>query len=279
MQAKKRLVKVLKVTFLIFGIVLSVWWLAGSDLFTGYKLQKTFGSAHFEIMNDHDEMINVIKDFISSGKLDSSPKTLINVDYHADMHSNNRHLDENYVDVGNWINVLVSEGVVDEIYWILPDETWAEEGRRDWYWEQDTAAGRTYFKAGAADQIFYLDPVSGRLFFDTPENVGLMKKVEFHKRTLSNLPNFTGGKQVMLTIDADFFDNGDMILPQSQTKKQLDKKFRAFLDRIISIGVRPVLVTCARSIDFTSKKYTAELEMFFGLIKYSTKTKQDYMSE
>ena len=230
-------------------------------------LKKIFKGSTVAIIENHQDILNAVKDLNESGLLGSAPKTLVNIDYHADLRRNNDHLEKTLIDEGNWINALVSNGTVDEIYWVLPDESKTDPAQKAWYWEQDPATGRTYFKSGPPEQTFFVDLESGKIYFDPVPEKRNLAPVSFHKLVLSELPKFSGNKEIILSLDADFFDPLDHLAKKDQTEKTLSKKLTGFANALVSAKIKPVLTGCSRSIEYTTKTHTLQLDGFFQKIK------------
>jgi len=84
------------------------------------QLKNIFRKSYFDLVADHNQLLDVLSTLMEEKKIGSSPKTLIQVDYHSDMYRDNMHLESGYESVGNWVNVLISKGTIDEIYWVSP---------------------------------------------------------------------------------------------------------------------------------------------------------------
>lgn len=269
-----------------FGETKFYWELTKPEPFYTKYMKAVFDKAYFDVFNDHNQILDLYDMLITSKKLDDSPKILVLVDTHPDLHFDNTAIDTGLEGIGNWVNALITKtikdkrGAIDEIYWLIPEEWESNESSKN-------DAASVYFPPEQrtillqADQEFGVDPKTGRISFFDPLPKG-SHIVKFHMRTLKQMPSFVGvQKQVVLTIDADFFDfngfeqgyNFKIVHSNSGT---LNRDLNAFVTRMFDIGLRPVLVGCSRSLEYSAgmSKY---IEIFFRNIGLHSQNGADYM--
>jgi len=102
---------------------------------------------------------------------------------------------------------------------------------------------------------------------------------------LSTLPSFRKTKkQIILSIDADFFDyNGfqsEIAFKEvNKSEADLNQKIDIFVSQIYDLGIRPILTVCSKSSDYVGK-YGKTIDNFFRLIEVEAKksffTKPEY---
>jgi len=256
-------------------------------------LSRLLGDSHFYIFDDHNRVLDAVKDMKSRGLYGSKPTAIVHIDYHADLYRNNLHLSVPPT-IGNYINKLISDHDVDEVWWIVPDATrdLAAEDRapgaavsrqREVFWGRDTFAD-WQFRDGPADQAICVSQADGALSFGPEDMPCPDKKVLFHKRTNQDILTRTPAQdpylqvperyQTILDIDGDFFDytgiyanDGHGPFPRKyrlhyKNTAILHEEFGRLLAGVERMKAKPFLTTCAMSPFFVSLTAQDEVEYF-----------------
>jgi hypothetical protein len=264
-----------------------------------------FKNAHFEMFDNHSDTLFKLRNLYSAGKLQKdSKRTLIHFDYHSDLYRNNSHT-ENNINIGNYINTMIWKQDVDEVWWILPDETRSTKSlgnargcasiksQNELYWGRPNTFRDWQFRDGPADQLICMS-ASGAFSYKvgTATCPDGSKSIKFLKRTLGDLlalekSPITG--PTILDIDADFFDMSGNYANESAenpgvnigrepkcyslhyTPELLDAELKRFATVITQkLDLRPDYIAVARSPGYTVKNTT---EIFGFLSHIGTKAK------
>lgn len=238
-----------------------------------------FSNSYFDIHNDDSQFLDVVDSLARDRKLDDSPKILIHADVHSDLYKNNLNQTDGYESIGNWINSAIADDSINEIYWLLPDETESAKYNNVFWGHTNTHNGGEFWD-GPADQTFWVDS-KGTIYFDDPHAKG-EKAVLFHKRLLRQMPSFKNTKEpVILNIDFDYFDfNGNQasqnIYIHNSSTAYLNTKLAKFVQGLNKINLKPILVTCSRSQEYTAGM-GHELEKFCRYIGLNSKKGISYL--
>lgn len=250
------------------------------------KMRDVFGDAYYDLFEDHNQFLDGFFELIRTKKLDDSSKILVIVDYHSDIYKNNYNIDHHFEGVGNWVNRLMNEinkkgdGLVDEIYWVLPDSTMSKN-QNELYWGREEFDTKQTLISGLIDVVIYADK-TGRLYFDNPNRQDF-REIKIHKRLLSEMPSFAENtKQIILTIDADYFIyNGFEAFFKTPepglSETNVNEMFEKMVDRFAEIKLKPVFVGCSESPEYTVNEYRWMVEKFFRFIAIYSKTGTDYL--
>jgi hypothetical protein len=265
-----------------------------------------FKNAQFEMFDDHSDTLYKLRKLYTSGKLEKDPqRTLVHFDYHSDLYRNNSHT-ENNINIGNYINTMVWKQDVDEVWWILPDETRSTaslgtargcasiKSQNELYWGRPNTFRDWQFRDGPADQLICMSS-SGAFSYkagaaNCPDGT---KAIKFFKRTLGDLLALEKSpitNPTILDIDADFFDMSGNYANESAenpgvnigrdprcyslhyTPERLDEELKRFATVITQkLDLRPDYIAVARSPGYTVKNTTE----IFGFLSYiGTKAKE-----
>lgn len=247
-----------------------------------------FAQAQYQIFDNHDQTLHRLTGLYNAGKLRKDPKrTLVHFDYHSDMYRNNSHLEGN-VNIGNYINTLIVDQHIDEVWWILPDATRSTTAlSREWgcasirsqndiYWGRPNTYRDWQFRDGPADQLICVS-AQGRFSFKaaTASCANGERTVKVFKRTIGDLLNAPTAPipgPTILDVDADFFDmsglyaNEDPNSPGANigpspkcynlhySAERLEEEFRRFATVITEkMDLRPDYLAVARSPGYTQQ--------------------------
>lgn len=249
------------------------------------KLGNIFGNAYFDLFNDHNQFLDAFYKLNIEGKLSDSTKTFIIFDSHPDLFPTNVQTEH----IGNWVNALISKknkngnGEIDEIYWIRPNDSMLPiSDQNDVGRDPGTSAGsvKEFFDL-EKDQDFYVNNETGEIYFTHTSNKNV-RTVHFHKRYLEELPVFPEEKEVLMTIDSDYFDfNGfeqmHNFTIHNSTNEELGSKLDTFIDKLETANLHPVFVGISRSPEYTAGM-SRYLEVFYRYIGLYSKTGTDYMA-
>ena len=191
------------------------------------QLKRIFDGSLFDYFQNHNQALDIIEALTQDGLLQKKPATLIHFDSHSDMCRLSRKeyfYDNKYGhSISTYINTLILEGRVEEIYWVIPDESRTPENLY-FFWNPSTGTDE-YFGMfnGPKTQTFYVDERDIDIYFDRPDdyndNPARYRKVTFHKVILEELRLERYDRPVIIDIDADYFSNNgfdtvnEMVVP------------------------------------------------------------------
>lgn len=116
--------------------------------------------------------------------------------------------------ISDFIAAALVDGLVSEIYWVLPD--WAQPNSRpgEFYWGQNPLVAKIIVASPSRDFTLYAcavkisDEVCGYLTPQKTECEGEIKTIPVHKIYKEELPDFKAEKRsVIVDIDLDWFNN------------------------------------------------------------------------
>lgn len=193
--------------------------------------------------------------------------TIIHFDAHSDLHAYPdpaaRPLRE---DISDFMNRLLADGRLAEVYWVLPQWT-TEPNYRHAYWEDPLPVEDSSYVEGPRSLEVFVD-VDGLLYFgERPNGTEIVTTALFHKVLLDELPDFTGRQHVYLEIDGDYFSNTGY---DTQAQGRVNPSRGEMLADIAKAGevlaargVRPHIVSWCLSPSYTSAEDELEQERFF----------------
>lgn len=203
-----------------------------------------------------------------------TPTTLLNFDSHSDMWLG--AVAEGDENIAQWVNGVLRENPnVDEIYWVIPKDFQQNDQWREAYFEQsgvsDPSTGDRVFVHTQPDSTLYFNKETAELSGKKPEDYSEEKyrTVEFHKRTLDELPDLEG-KRTALSIDLDFFDNRgfDTAYDASVDFKGEDG-FRELVGTLKDRNIRPDYTTISASPEYVRTEHMRDLLRFSSLVSES----------
>src|SRR5262249_53052148 len=140
-------------------------------------------------------------------------------------------------------NILAANPNISDFYWVTPDDFATGSLKQRYYPAVEPKnLGKTLTRSGR-DKVLYCS-TSGVVQFDAPPDYklhpGKWRMVQFHKRTLNEMPDMHGQK-VLLTTDLDFFDNrGFDTGGKAKVKWTGDAGFEQYLTTLDQRGIRPI---------------------------------------
>ncbi len=256
---------------------------------------------------DHNQALDVADFAISKGI--KIPKILINFDTHSDI-----TLNEDVVplgaDVDNWINeYLAIYPEADEVYWVIPKEEddridlrmfFGENKSRDlpyntmFYGNSIKEDMRMKFLFTPLSKKSYtqevlVDPKTGKLN-EFAQNLSITKvlfnpeikykKVKITTCTEETLPDFDG-KEVFLSIDADYISNSGFDTPgkfiNDKNYKQIEQALFKMVKTIKDKNIRPQVINLTLSPQYLPEDDHNQLIDFYNKI-FRISGKQDAVS-
>ncbi|NDD30092.1 MAG: hypothetical protein EB084_17690 [Proteobacteria bacterium] len=238
-------------------------------------LNAVFGQSYFDFARDHNCDLDTVALLRARKLTGEKPLVLVHIDYHADIMRNNEHISIRHEGIGNYINRLISDATVSEVYWVLPDHSASAE-QRHLFWDESRSVD-VYFNDGPRDQTLWVDPRDGHIAFSRPHDVRGLRAVQVHKRLLSQLPSFaTLDAPLWIDIDADFFSNTGLWTRGKASLHygpgQLEQELARFVRTLREKGARPALTTGCLSPGFTHADDLALLRRFFYRMGEHAKT-------
>jgi hypothetical protein len=236
-------------------------------------------NSYFDVMHDHNQILDYIEALEKDNLMDKRPKILINFDSHSDTYHNNSHIEKGEDNSGNWVNQLMSKGIIDEYYWVQPILTEKNTVLVKTFWKENAALDK-YFINSASKFDIYRNLENNHLIFNTSvKNTGNYSVIKFTKTKSSDLPDFSSqNKQIILSIDADYFANAnEEPLPiELIDETELNSRISEFLETIKSKGILPTIVACSVSPLYLSG-FQTNLEAFFNILKAHSLNQNDYL--
>lgn len=226
-------------------------------------------SSYLDVMVNHHQILGYISALQSTNKLSRNPKILINFDSHADVEANNDHIEKGENNEGNWVNRLMSEGIIDEFYWVLPESTMVNAEQKNYYWDDGTSkSGRNVFRNDRTHFTVYRNRADNKLaFYPSDKYTGDYSQIQFTKTLPKDLPNFkNSAKEIILSIDADFFANQEPYEVRIKSEEELNTRINAFLKTIEDKEIVPTYVACSVSPTYLAG-FQYNLEVFFNKLK------------
>ena len=99
--------------------------------------------------------------------------------------------------------------------------------------------------------------------------------IDINILTISNL-DILSGKEILLSIDADYFCNTGFdttyrVNNKYITEKELTENINLFLDKLSENEINPIAVSLTYSPVYIQRKYYKNIEQFFNLVKNAEK--------
>lgn len=255
-------------------------------------MKTVFGnSKYFDLVRNHNQILSTpgnrnISQILNGDKigLDSAtraiqekpdePTTLLNFDSHSDMWSGPVHRGKE--SIAQWVNgVLRDNPNVNEVYWVIPKDFQDDPELRSKYFDHhgEIPDNDRVFVHAQRDMTLYLNKESGELVMTgEPEDYSEEKyrKIEFHKRTLDELEDFSG-KRTVVSIDLDFFDNrGYDTSFEAAVNYKGSEGFAEFVQTLKDRNIRPDFTTVSASPEYVRNDHMRELLRFSSLVAEAT---------
>lgn len=239
----------------------------------------------FDIVSHHNQTLDVVNKLKKQGKF-TPGMTLIHFDTHSDLYLQQDCSREDYLraTIANYVNYLIADGSVSEVYWVLPDWT-TGNGNGPSFWATEplktvldgppikgTNSNPAYILGPSQDLTVYVDTSKKKMFFSQPpdyqSNPDKYKTVAIHKRLTRELPSFTGQSNLLLDIDADYFSNrghdtagGGGFNPSDS---ELSWSLNNFAYGLIKKGINPEIAVVARSPDYCGQEDIAPITKYLS---------------
>ena len=249
-----------------------------------HKMPEVFSSAYFGLFQNHDQIINLFDKVKGMGKLDDTPKILINFDLHSDI----QYSPTADTNIGNWMNAFLakknSQGkhLIDEVYWVLPEET-SSGPQKDYYWNPIFSTKRDMTLNGPVDQIYY-ENSSGKIVNDGHTPPASYPIIKLHKRLLHQLPSFKDlRKEIIISFDADYFiydsfyllysvsDTNPDTYPNTHTPTEIENILNNTVESLYNLGIKPILVAASQSPGFNVENLVPTINKFFFYVSTYSK--------
>ena len=258
-------------------------------------INKIFKNSYIEINTNHNEALNVFENYIK--KSGEYIPALINFDTHSDVYIN---IKNGTATIANWVNFCFNTYKVTEFYWIIPNYITQNAEYKNIY-QQKTNLNSGAFRSFDNIDLDLDNITKEQLLFDnnTNELISITKLESINKKckmfnmpdiekqlthlipidinilTLSNL-NKLKGKEVLLSVDADYFcnsgfDTTNRINNKDITENELTDNINLFLEKLSENEIIPIAVSLTYSPIYIQKKYYKNIEQFFNAIKEAGK--------
>jgi|GEM_PF-4855666 len=230
----------------------------------------------------HNQALDAIHEAQERGIVRGSGKDapiLLHFDTHSDIHNNSDGAET----ISSYVNSLIADGDVSEVYWVVPDWTKAEETESAFWPEEDQSQnGRMEGFLGGTEReyIAYVNKETKEVFVfpaNDPEAAppgapSKYRKVKIHKVYQSEVPSFKSERrQIIVDIDYDYFSNtGADTLNGDPAHVQYNPGKQELLASLASFGLflqtikTPALVLGSYSPGYTSEEDIPEISNWFS---------------
>jgi len=228
-----------------------------------------------DIMRHNNQVLDVVASATEIGIIapaedlrDEDRFVLLHFDTHSDLYVD-EDLSENTEGIGDYVNVLVSKGIVDEVFWVLPD--WSRRPEAEHILWSDEPLGEvdvdTAYTNGPRLLELYVDE-KGDIGFGEPvsDDVPVRRIVKYHRITISELPPLRG-ERTFLDFDADYIGNSgfgtDGCINFNPTPSQIYGSFEAVFRKLEAAGAEPEIATLSISPGYTPDESIPIIQAFF----------------
>ncbi len=254
------------------------------------KLKDIFKNSFVEININHNEAINVFQKYhdISEKNL----QTLVNFDTHSDIYSNSKNTEYT---IANWVNYCFRNLNITEFFWIIPNYIKDDPIYKvQFETKKDLKINSPFFGFDTINvdlnkinhEEIFMHPTSGEIitrerinylnnnfkkFGMTSVDFTNLKKISIYIICTNNL-KILNGKEILLSVDADYFCNSGFdtfnnINNKNISKEQLFYNFNTFINDLYEIKIKPMAVSLTYSPVYFPKKFYNELTDFYSQIK------------
>lgn len=252
-------------------------------------MQTVFGQTQiFDIFRNHDEILSSgnlaakLQEQLDRGtkavkQEANTPTILFNIDAHVDAYSGQQVV-AGQENIAMWVNgMLRNNPNINEFYWIVPDNFKSDPKIAENYFgtknTKDTPDYDHVFVNTPSDFTMYLDKKTGELTItgkpaDYSEDK--YRAIEFHKKTLSELPDMSG-KRIALAYDLDY--SGGNGYDTSYSASVPWKGAQGLIQMVETLkekNVRPFYTTISVSPEYVQKEHLRDLVEFSSLIADAT---------
>jgi hypothetical protein len=230
-------------------------------------MQEVFSNCkYFGSVRNHNQVLPVLR----YGSKEH-PTCLLNFDAHSDM----MRIPSSTENIGNWVNFSLRDNPeLKELYWVLPAD----------FRDKPSLNGLFFGNAGRnCDNVFLNAPRDMTLYFNRENNVLMVdrpadysaekyRQVEFHKRTLAELPDFSG-RRTAVSIDLDYFDNNGYDTGYRKWSRELfsvrwkdEEAFAGFVRTLKDRNIRPCITVISTSPEYVREGHMGRLTFFSRLV-------------
>ena len=236
-----------------------------------------------DLFPHNNQVLDFLDALIADRKLAAGDKlTIIHFDTHSDLWTfpdpSAYALNQ---DISDFLDTAVLKGVVEEIYWVLPDLT-RERRYAKTFWSEKLPHEAGPYAEGPRTLKIFVDSNADALYFGSPPQAAPdLPMVRYHKVLLSELPDFTSRDNIFLEIDGDYFSNTgfDTNLQGriNPDRGQMLEAFATTATTLTRLGVKPRFTSWCLSPNFTAPEDELDQEFFFLSVLDRLQAK-DYLS-
>ena len=246
-------------------------------------INKIFKNSYIEINTNHNEALNVFENYINKSK--KYIPILLNFDAHSDVYINSKIYNAS---IANWVNFCFKRHKITELYWIMPDYISKNpEYKRIYDYSKFTKGPLINLENSNSQQLFFNNKTNELItqtklkqinkkckLFNMPNIENKLTDlipVNIYILTISDL-NILNGKEVLLSIDADYFCNSgfdtiERINNNNITDEELNNDINYFLKEIYESKINPLAVSLTHSPIYIQKRHKENIQNFFNAIK------------
>ena len=222
-----------------------------------------------DLFQHNHQVLDFVDAVTADGILDHRTRlTIIHFDAHSDLHTYpdpTRYVNRD--DISDFMNRLLMEGRVEEVWWVAPDWTRSAEYAAD-YWEAGLPETHESYVKGPRSLDVFIDRQENLLYFGAPPPAAEdLERAVFHKVTLDELPSFEGRSDVYLEIDGDYFSNTGFDTHRqgrlNPTHAAMLADFARVADALAARNVIPRIVSWCLSPSYTAPEDEIDQERFF----------------
>ncbi|MDJ0793311.1 MAG: hypothetical protein QNI98_03630 [Woeseiaceae bacterium] len=230
-----------------------------------------------DLMQHNNQVLDFIQSTTAAGITDSNNGlTVIRFDTHSDLRAYASPLGYTPQEhIGDFLDTLIGDGFVSEVYWVMPDWTrhrvYADDFHNaDTSRFSDSPYSNVHYVQGPSTLEIYVARNTGELHFMSPPEHLLpeeVKRVNFHKVLLDELPDFSDRENIYLEMDADYWSNVGYHTHagagHDPTSTELAGSMIRVFDTLLSLGVKPRIASMCLSPAFTANEDRAAMARVF----------------
>lgn len=224
----------------------------------------------------YDKIAHHNQDIDFAKKQNISWATLLHYDTHSDIFNTTSSPDTE--SIADYINTLLSNGNVNEVYRIMWDWGKSRDDTNKEILQEEKDASQTviidkYFSnAEPWDYVLYSNKISGTLTVNIPtdEDKEKWKPIKFHKIYESELPNLEDNKNIWLDVDFDVFSNTwydtNYRKGNNPSLSELNTTLSNFWKNLIEKNIYPKYATFCKSPLYTDTRDISQIWSYFNII-------------
>ncbi len=261
------------------------------------KIKQLFQNSYTQINTNHSEAYYAFKSF--TDKTEKKIPILVNYDTHSDIYQNFK-LSYNDLNIANWVNYCIRDFHIKEIFWVIPQYI-TENKRYKRIYENQSECEINRPLSGFDNTPLNLNEINKQeVYFNTKtgELISPQRKIKLEKNcnqfnmssvfekaenlTKINLYilasgklNLLKGKEILLSIDSDYFcnsgfDTNEGINNKMVSKEDLINSFNTFTSELLKNEIKPIAVSLSYSPIYTLKKFRPQIQEFYEAIEKSS---------